>query len=80
MYEDKLLIPKKRKIFKTLEQSKNINCNDLKFVVGNIGHEIDFSKIREPEAFLNDIKETTIEEEAQHSQEEFSTYLNKIKN
>ena len=48
--------------------------------VNSTSQETDLTKIRGPETFLNDIKtkKTTIEE-AQHTQQEFSKYLRKIR-
>ena len=55
-YKDKLLLSKKREIFKNIykkrldkieEWSKKNNHDDLKFTVQSSGQEVDFSRIEE---------------------------------
>ena len=59
MYEDKLLILKKRGIFKNIYHKRltSNNHSDLKFAVDSTGQEADFSEIIGPEASVTNINE-----------------------
>ena len=59
---------------------KRIDYGDLKFIVNSSGLETDFSELKDSVAFLDSIKNREISmEEVRHKQEEFNTYLTKIR-
>ena len=58
--------------------SKKIDYGDLKFIVNSSGLETNFSKLKDPVAFLDSIRKREISiEEPQYNQEEFNRYLEK---
>ena len=68
-YKDKLLISKEREIFKNIYNKRldkieglnnKIDYNNLKYVVVSIGDEYSFDKLKDPIAFLADIKKGKI--------------------
>ena len=85
--KNELLLPKEREIFKNIYNKrlhkidklpKKIDCGDLKFIVNRSGLETNFSELKDPIAFLDNIKKREILiEEAQNKQEEFNRYLKK---
>ena len=72
------MLSKKREIFKNIynksldktdEFSEKIDYGDLKFVANNNGLETNFSELKDPVAFLDNIKKLEISiEEARYKQ------------
>ena len=81
------MLPKEREIFKNIYNKKlhkidklpkKIDYGDLKFIVNRSGLKTDFSELKDPVAFLDNIKKREIlREEAQNKQEEFNRHLKK---
>ena len=70
------------KIFTTKDQIKQMNhlkkndYTDLKYPVSSIDQETDFSELKDPVAFLDNIRKGKISiEEARQKQEELNWYL-----
>ena len=88
-YKDKLLISKEREIFKNIynkrldkieELNNKIDYNNLKYVVVRSGDEYSFDKLKDPIAFLDDIKKGKISlKEAKDQQQNYFNYLNIIR-
>ena len=88
-YKDKLLISKEREIFKDIydkrldkieELNKKIDYNNLKYVVVSSDDEYSFDKLKDPIAFLDDIKKGKISlKEAKDQQQDYFNYLNIIR-
>ena len=88
-YKDKLLISKEREIFKDIydkrldkieEYNKKIDYNNLKYVVVSSDDEYSFDKLKDPIAFLDDIKKGKISlKEAKDQQQDYFNYLNIIR-
>ena len=88
-YKDKLLLLKKREIFKDIynkrldkieELNNNVNYDNLKYVVERSGDEYNFNKMKDSIALLSDIKKGKISlEEAKEKQKDYHNYLNTIR-
>ena len=93
-YKDKLLISRETEIFKDIynkrldkleELNNKIGYDNLEYVVERSGAkkdsiEYNFNKIKDPTAFLNDIKKGKISiPEAKDKQENYYNYLKKIR-
>ena len=93
-YKDKLLISRETEIFKDIynkrldkleELNNKIDYDNLEYVVERSGAkkdsiEYNFNKIKDPTAFLNDIKKGKISiQEAKDKQENYYNYLKKIR-
>ena len=86
--EDKLLISKKREMFinaynkdhyKLEELTKKINYDDLNYIAISTDEETEFTKVKDPINFLDDIKTGNITiKEAKNKQEDFNEFLEEI--
>ena len=73
----KIFIMKDEKIE---ELNKKVDYDDLKFLFKSSGEESSFDKSEDPAIFLNDIKTGDISlEEAKNLQQDYETYLKKIR-
>ena len=87
-YKDKLLLSKEREIFKDIynkrldkieELNNKIDYDNLKYVTVN-NKKYNFSELKDPLTFLNEIKKGEISlEEAKDSQQNYLYYLNIIR-
>ena len=90
-YKDKLLLSKEREIFKDIynkrldkieELNNKIDYDNLEYVAVKSGKIFDFSQLKYPLTFLDEIKKGEIsleEEEAINSQQNYLDYLNIIR-
>ena len=88
-YKDKLLLSKKREIFKDIynkrldkieELNNKINYDDLEYIAVKSRKIFDFSKLDDPLTFLNEIKKGNISlEQAKDCQQNYLDYLNIIR-
>ena len=88
-YKDKLLLSKEREIFKDIynkrldkieELNNKIDYDDLEYVALNSGKIYNFSELKDPLTFLNEIKKSEISlQEAKDSQQNYLNYLNIIR-
>ena len=88
-YKDKLLLSKEREIFKDIynkrldkieEINKNIDYNNLNYVVVGTGDECNLNNLDDPPTFLNNIKKGKISmNKAIEQQQSFYKYLNIIR-
>ena len=67
------------RLWKIKELSKNNNYDNLKYYVRNSNTEFNFSKLRDPENLIEDIRKGKIDlEKAKNDQVIFEKYLNRI--
>ena len=67
------------RLWKIKELSKNNNYDNLKYYVRNSNTEFNFSKLRNPENLIEDIRKGKIDlEKAKNDQVIFEKYLNRI--
>ena len=88
-YKDKLLLSEEREIFKDIynkrldkieEVNNKIDYDNLEYVAVNSGKIFDFSNIKDPITFLEEIKKGKISlEEAKNIQRNYLEYLNIIR-
>ena len=87
-YKDKLLLSKEREIFKDIynkrldkieELNNKIDYDNLKYVAVNSGKIFDFSSLKDPLTFLEEIKKGKISLEAKDNQQNYLNYLNVIR-
>ena len=88
-YKDKLLLSKEREIFKDIynkrldkieELNNKIEYDNLQYVAVNSGKIYNFSELKDPLTFLNEIKKgKTSLEEAKNIQQNYLEYLNIIR-
>ena len=88
-YKDKLLLSKEREIFKDIykkrldkieELNNKIDYDNLKYVAVNSRTEYNFSELRDPITFRNEIKKGELSlEEAKIYQQDYLDYLNIIR-
>ena len=87
-YKDKLLLSKEREIFKDIynkrldkieELNNKIDYGNLKYVAVNSGKIFDFSSLKDPLTFLEEIKKGKISLEAKDNQQNYLNYLNIIR-
>ena len=81
------MLSQERQIFKNIYSKgldkidklfKKVDYSDVKFIVNNSGLKIDFSKLKDPVAFVDSSKNLEILiEEARYKQEAFNRYLKK---
>ena len=81
------MLSQERQIFKNIYSKgldkidklfKKVDYSDVKFIVNNSGLKIDFSKLKDPVAFVDSSKNLEISiEEARYKQEAFNRYLKK---
>ena len=81
------MLSQERQIFKNIYTKgldkidklfKKVDYSDVKFIVNNSGLKIDFSKLKDPVAFVDSSKNSEISiEEARYKQEAFNRYLKK---
>ena len=88
-HKDKLLISKEREIFKDIynkrldkieELNNEIDYDNLDYAVASSGKKFDFGSLKDPIAFLNDIKKGKISlQKAKNKQQNYRNYLNIIR-
>ena len=67
------------RLWKIKELSKKINYDNIKYYVRNSNTEFSFSKLRDPENLIEDIRKGKIDlEKAKNDQVIFEKYLNRI--
>ena len=85
-YKDKLLLSKEREIFKDIYNKRldkidklnnKIDYDNLKYVAVNSNKTYDFSTLKDPISFLEEILKSTITlQEAKNTQQDYLDYLN----
>ena len=88
-YKDKLLLSKEREIFKDIynkrldkieELNNKSNYDNLEYVAVNSGKIYDFTRLKDPLTFFEEIKKGKISlEEAKNNQQNYLNYLNIIR-